>query len=315
MPAEIRLRQDEAAEVRMVHEQVILACGVRMDSAIAQCGHQRFTQLVSTEIGSGEVALCQALGDGAGVQLVQIAQFGAHELFHAAVRHVGCETMLVVVVGEQLAHVGLHLLVRDLERVADVVEQGREPPEPEEVARGLRTFRQAVLFVVRCANAGVVAVHGQTDEEHVDAVRVVVAMLHEQRARVRLVLGEHLEQQASRVVTRAERLEDLAVAVVDVERVLARAAFEEPPDGRLEAQPVEVAFHVVGDGAWAGAATVRVLERDAARVGRVEVQVDAIVAHERERFAAEVACGLRKLGNVRGVLDAVVGAVLVLHLG
>ena len=174
----------------MVHEEVVHVARVSVDAAVQKDAMQLVPHEVRLHVHAVKVALGQALGDGAGVEVVEVAQAREREVLHVAIRHVGREPKGVIVALVELADVGLHLLGGNLEGVADVVEERGEPPVFEEVASRGGSVGQAVACVVGSADGRMVSVDGEPYEEHVGAVRVVVAMLHEKRAGVGFVLGE-----------------------------------------------------------------------------------------------------------------------------
>ena len=187
--AEVGLGKDEPAEVGVVHVEVVQQERVLVNGTVSKDATEPVLHVVRLHVNPIEVALGEALGDGASIEIVQAAKAREHELIHVAVGHVRRETKVVVVSLVELADVGLHLLVSDFEGIPDVVEKGRETPELEEVASGGGAFREAIACVVSFPDGGVILVDGEANEKHVDAVGVVIAMLHEKRARVCLVLG------------------------------------------------------------------------------------------------------------------------------
>ena len=110
--------------------------------------------------------------------------------------------------------------MRDFKRITDVVKQRRQTPMLEKVACGFFAVRKAVFAVVSRSKYRVVFVDDEPDQKHINAVRIVVSVFHQQRTCVGFMFAEKFQQQPCGIIARAKRLEYLAIAIVNIERVL-----------------------------------------------------------------------------------------------
>ena len=168
------------------------------------------------------------------------------------------------------------------------MEQGAQPPVFQKKVGDLilSPSLQAVKVPEGAAVRPVRLVDRQTEREHVDRVGIEIPVLHQQRASVRLVLGEQLDHLLGSPIL-AEK--DLQKSIIDRVGVFGDAGIDEGLQRLLQAKAVDIPLHIVRDLAWLQAFpqidALIVLPR---LFSRVEAELLAAVVQKAERGGFQV---------------------------
>ena len=241
------LIQTRRGEIGMVHE-------VSEPVGIGRLGADRVVKIFLGDL----IRFAEPLCDAEGKQLLDRAERTVKQVFKVR----GCRLIhmgkaVEIVIGKEQRAIAAPLAVdleichdlleRDLERVADVVEQRGQPPELEEEHRRLVPVPvrlKAVELLERAAEPLVGLVDRKTERKDVHRMRIVIPVLHQKRACVGFEFREQLDHLARPSVLAHEHLE---VAIVYRIRVLGDAGVDEVLQLAFETEPVDVHLHVVRD--------------------------------------------------------------------
>ena len=178
-----------------------------------------------------------------------------------------------------------HLLKGQLEGIADIMEQRGESPVFEKCDRRLVLSSQTVKLFESLTVILVGLVDRQTQRKHIYRVGVMIAVLHQKRAAVRLELREKLDHLLALAVVTEE---DLEIAVIDVICVLGYAGVDKVLQLALEAQAVYIHLHIVGDLIFADTATGEFAGVKFAVLFRIELQPLAAIMDKAQRGALQI---------------------------
>ena len=284
--------QPRSAEHRVVHE---IAVVLRRDGlGLDHVPHEGLVKAVGSAQLFGQIVREQR-AHGLEAQAVQLPEARLRRFVEAgqrsdvAVDQIGAARAALLPVHLEVAE---HLLVGQLEGVADVVKQRRQPPEFQKGVGRAAALRAVALVGVKAvktlelpAEGRVRLVDRQSQCEHIDRVGVVIPVLEQQRAAVFLVFAQQLHHLLRAPVAAEEHLQK---AVVDHVGVLGHSRVDKDAQRAFEAQAVRVHLHVVRDLPFAQA----LAEQHAGfpfekLLFPVEAQALALLAYKAQRGAFE----------------------------
>ena len=113
----------QPAEIGMIHIEIILFIWIFVNGAIFERLAQAVLRIIWLYFGMAEITFAKSFNNRSGIHIIQIAETGNRKLIHIPVGYIGRETVIVVTTFIEFADIRLHLLVCDLERIADVVKK------------------------------------------------------------------------------------------------------------------------------------------------------------------------------------------------
>ncbi len=159
------------------------------------------------------------------------------------VNHIGPVAPLVPIHLE----IGRNLFERQFKGITDIVEQSGHSPEFQKMAGFLPIITDPpfrVKLPVSIPELGTGHENTQSKAEDIDRMGVMVPVLHQQTAAIRLILGQQFDHPARFLVIADKHLQ---IAEIHVECVFFLSAVQKPDQGFFHAEPVYVHLHIIRD--------------------------------------------------------------------